>query len=327
MRALVTGGAGFIGSHLVEALLQRGDDVRIVDCFTDCYEPARKRDNLAAVADSVELIEADLLDADLPALLDGIDVVFHQAGQPGVRLSWSDGFPAYDARNVLATQRLLEGCRDHPLRRFVFAASSSVYGEAERYPTDELDLPKPRSPYGITKLAAEHLCSLYASMWGVPTVSLRYFTVFGPRQRPDMAFYRLCEALLTGTPFPQFGNGSQIRDFTYVDDVVAANLAAAADESQAPPGAVINVAGGGSVSLREVIAMIEEIAGEPVPIEQHLVQSGDVSRTGGSIERARTMLGWSPQVDLREGLARQLEWHRTHRFGAPVAARARSQGE
>ena len=319
MRVLVTGGAGFVGSHLAEALFWRGDDVRIVDCFSEYYDPARKRGNLAAIADSVELIEADLLVADLPALLDGVDLVFHQAGQPGVRLSWSDGFPAYDANNVLVTQRLLEACRDHPLRRFVLAGSSSVYGEAERYPTEEDDLPRPRSPYGITKLAAEHLCSLYGAMWGVPTVSLRYFTVYGPRQRPDMAFHRLCEALLTGVPFPRFGDGSQIRDFTYVDDIVAANLAAATRD--APSGSVINIAGGSSVSLAEVIALIEEIAGEPIPVEQHPVQAGDVTRTGGSTERARSLLGWSPQVGLRDGLERQLEWHRTHRDAPPVGER------
>jgi len=311
MRALVTGGAGFIGSHLAEALLKCGDEVRIIDCFNDYYDPARKRDNLAGILDAVELVEDDLLVTDLAALLDGIDVVFHQAGQPGVRLSWSDGFPAYDANNVLVTQRLLEACRDHPLRRFVFAGSSSVYGEAERYPTEEDDLPRPRSPYGITKLAAEHLCSLYGAMWDVPTVSLRYFTVFGPRQRPDMAFHRLCEALVTGTPFPRFGDGSQIRDFTFVDDIVRANLAAA--ESDLPPGEVVNIAGGSSVSLAEVIALIEEIGSATIPVEHHPAQSGDVSRTGGSIERAKNLLGWSPQVSLRAGLERQLDWHGTHR--------------
>ena len=313
MRALVTGGAGFIGSHLAEALVARGDEVRVVDCLTPYYDGDQKRANLLALEGRAEILTTDLGDGDLAPLVADIDVVFHQAGQPGVRLSWGDGFGAYEYNNIRATQRLLEACRDVPLKRFVYASSSSIYGEAERYPTAELDLPRPRSPYGVTKLAGEHLCSLYAAGWLVPTMSLRYFTVYGPRQRPDMAFHRLCESVLTGQPFPQYGDGSQIRDFTYVTDVVAANLAAAdASVDAVAAGEVLNVAGGTSTSLATVIATVEELAGTPVPIDHRPEQSGDVSRTGASTERARTWLGWAPEVDLRAGLASQLAWHRDH---------------
>jgi UDP-glucuronate 4-epimerase len=311
VQTLVTGGAGFIGSPLVEALLARGDHVRVVDCLTDYYDVAQKEANLDGFVDhpGCELVATDLRETDVAALLDGIDVVFHQAGQPGVRLSWASGFPDYDSINILATQRLLEACRKVPVERFVFASSSSVYGEAPSYPTTEDDLPRPRSPYGVTKLAAEHLCGLYAASWAIPTVALRYFTVYGPRQRPDMAFHRLCDAVLGGEPFPIFGDGSQIRDFTFVADVVAANLAAA--DADAKPGEVVNVAGGGSISLAEVIELIGDLAGAPVPVERRGEQAGDVTRTGGSIERAERILGWSPRTDLRTGLAAQLAWHRS----------------
>ena len=318
----MTGGAGFIGSAVVDQLVERGDDVRVVDCLTPYYDLEQKEANLRAFAGRAEVMTTDLGDGDLAEVVADVDVVFHQAGQPGVRLSWGDGFGAYEFNNIRATQRLLEACRDLPLQRFVYASSSSIYGEAERYPTAELDLPRPRSPYGVTKLAGEHLCSLYAATWQVPTVSLRYFTVYGPRQRPDMAFHRLCDSVLTGAPFPQYGDGSQIRDFTYVTDVVAANLAAAdASLATVAAGEVLNVAGGTSTSLAEVIATVEELAGQPVPIDHHPEQSGDVTRTGGSTERARSWLGWSPQVDLRDGLAQQLAWHRSRQPAAQSSSR------
>src|SRR4051812_32930977 len=220
MRALVTGVAGFIGSTLAEALVGNGDVVVGVDCFTPYYDAAQKRANLQRLAATKQftLAEADLRTAELPPLLDGVDVVYHQAGQPGVRLSWASGFAEYDSHNIIATQRLLEGARAAGVARVVYASSSSVYGNAPRYPTSEDDLPQPHSPYGVTKLAAEHLCNLYAANWGVHTVSLRYFTVYGPRQRPDMAMHRLIESALAGTPFPLYGDGSAVRDFTFVDD-------------------------------------------------------------------------------------------------------------
>ncbi len=312
-RVVVTGAAGFVGSHLVDRLLARGDIVVGVDCFTPYYSPEDKRENLrdALGSDRFSLVEVDLRDADLAPVLAGADTVFHQAAQPGVRLSWSDGFSEYASHNVLATQRLLEAARDAEVGRVVYASSSSVYGNQERYPTVETDLPRPYSPYGVTKLAAEHLCGLYAENWGVPTVALRYFTVFGPRQRPDMSIHRLCEAVLTGASFPRFGDGEQVREFTYVGDIVGANLDAA--EAEVVPGSVVNVAGGGEITLNQLIAMVSELAGTDVVIEDHPAQAGDARRNGGATDRARELLGWRPEVSLRDGIAAQLAWHRARR--------------
>jgi nucleoside-diphosphate-sugar epimerase len=313
---VVTGAAGFIGSHLTERLLAEGHDVRAVDCFTDYYDPALKEANLTAVADHERLWlhRLDLAVDPLDDVLDGAEVVYHQAGQPGVRLSWATGFGAYDERNIVATQRLLEACRGRPLRRFVYASSSSVYGNSDHYPTTEDDLPRPFSPYGVTKLAAEHLCLAYAENFRLPAIALRYFTVYGPRQRPDMAFHRLIEAGLGGPPFPAYGDGSQVRSFTYVDDVVEANLLAAA--ADVAPGEVVNVAGGGSVSMREVYALVEELLGAPVAIDHQPEASGDVRRTGGSFDKATRLLGWAPRVDVPEGLARQVAWRQARAAGA-----------
>ncbi len=309
MLALVTGAAGFIGSNLTDQLLGSGWQVRGVDRFTAYYEEAQKRANLAAATqrDSFELIEADLLSAELGPLLDGVDVVFHQAAQPGVRLSWADGFRLYNDLNVNVTQRLLEACRRHRVQRFVYASSSSVYGQAPAWPTMEVTETRPHSPYGVTKLAAEHLCRAYAANFGVPTVSLRYFTVYGPRQRPDMATHRLIQAARTGSSFPLFGDGQQIRDFTFVDDVVAANVLAATRD--VPAGSVMNVAGGGSTKLLDLVDLVGECVGQPVTIDWQPAQPGDVERTGGSIERAGQMLGWEPQVAIEEGVRRQVAWH------------------
>jgi UDP-glucuronate 4-epimerase len=310
MRALVTGAAGFVGSHLVDALLERGDGVRGVDCFTPYYGRAAKDANLAAarLLPGFELVDADLRTAELAPLVDGVDVVFHQAAQAGVRLSWTDGFGDYVGHNVLATHRLLEVVRTvSPTARVVYASSSSVYGNQARYPTHEEDLPRPYSPYGVTKLAAEHLCGVYAENWGVRTVSLRYFTVFGPRQRPDMSIYRLCEAALAGHAFPRFGDGRQIREFTYVDDIVAGNLAAA--DRDIAPGTVANLAGGGEITLNELIELVGTLAGTAVKIDEQPAQAGDAFRNGGAIDRARTLFGWEPGVGLRDGIAAQLAWH------------------
>ncbi len=313
MTHLVTGVAGFIGSQLAEALLEEGHDVLGIDGFTPYYERAIKDANLSELRnrDDFRLVEADLREADLVELLDGVDVVYHQAAQPGVRLSWSEGFATYDSCNVLATQRLLEAARQTGVGRFVYASSSSVYGNADAYPVSESDLPRPHSPYGVTKLAAEHLCGLYAANHGVATVALRYFTVYGPRQRPDMAFHRLIEGALDGEPFPLYGDGSHVRDFTYVGDVVRANVLAGT--AHVEPGTVVNVCAGGSTVLRDVIDAVGDAVGSPVPIEQHAEQAGDVQRTGGSNEAARRLLGWEPQTSLADGIAAQVAWHRSRR--------------
>jgi len=311
VNALVTGAAGFVGSHLAEALLARGDTVIGVDCFTPYYERIDKEQNLARAFahDDFELVEADLRTADLDVLLSGVDTVFHQAAQAGVRLSWSGGFSDYVGHNVLATQRLLEAVqRARPGIRVVYASSSSVYGNQVRYPTVETDLPQPFSPYGVTKLAAEHLCSLYAENWGVHTVSLRYFTVFGPRQRPDMSIHRLCQAAVDGSAFPLYGDGTQIREFTYVADIVAANIAAA--DRDVAPGTYLNVAGGAEITINELIALVGELAGSPVAVDPEPRKPGDSFRNGGATDRARELLGWRPEVPLREGLSRQIAWHR-----------------
>ncbi len=236
-------------------------------------------------------------------------MVWHLAGQPGVRLSWSDGFADYVGHNVLATQRLLEAVqRARPDARVVYASSSSVYGNQSRYPTVESDLPRPFSPYGVTKLAAEHLCGLYSENWALHTVSLRYFTVFGPRQRPDMSIHRLCQAAVDGSTFPRYGDGTQIREFTFVGDIVAGNIAAA--DRDVAPGTYLNLAGGAEITLNDLIALVGEVAGAPLAVEPGPRMAGDSFRNGGAIDRAREVLGWEPKVSLREGLVQQIAWHR-----------------
>ena len=304
MRALLTGGAGFIGSHLAERLAAEGHEVTVVDAFTDYYDPSLKRANFSVLqAAGVELAEGDLNQLDLGALVRGVDVVFHLAGQPGVRASWGETFSVYLDQNVLATQRLLEACKAESTERFVYASSSSIYGDAERFPTSEDDLPAPISPYGVTKLAAEHLCRLYYRAYGLPTVSLRYFTIYGPRQRPDMAFTRFIAATLEGEPLPVFGDGEQVRDFTFVADAVSATYAAA---SVGEPGRVYNIAGGTQTTVREVIETIGELTGREPQVENREPMPGDARRTGADTSRARADLGYAPSVDLREGLSRQV---------------------
>jgi UDP-glucuronate 4-epimerase len=309
-RALVTGVAGFVGSSLAERLVHDGFDVVGVDAFTSYYDQSLKRRNVEGLLRSPHfaLHRGDLLTLDLDPLLDGVDTVFHQAAQPGVRLSWAEGFSTYSKHNIDATQRLLEAVRRRPITRFVFASSSSVYGLASRFPTDETVTPRPFSPYGVTKLAGELLCGAYADNYGVPTVVLRYFTVYGPRQRPDMAIHRLVECALHGRPFTVFGDGTQVRDLTYVTDVVDANLRAAT--SELPASACINIAGGSTVTLNELVVMLGDVTGRELRIEHAPAAAGDVQQTAASIDAARELLGWKPEVELRDGLAAQLEWQR-----------------
>lgn len=309
--ALVTGVAGFVGSTIAARLLADGRDVVGVDALTDYYDPGIKRANLERLAHPrFRFVEADLTTADLAPLVADAELVFHQAGQPGVRASWGKAFERYTLDNVHATQRLLEAALDAPrLTRFVYASSSSVYGDAERYPTRETDLPQPVSPYGVTKLAAEHLSTLYARTRGLPTVSLRYFTVYGPGQRPDMAFTRFCRAVHAGRPIELYGSGEQVRDFTYVDDVVEANLRVAlADAASVPAGAVFNVAGGASTTVNEVLELLGRIAGREVQVSRGPAVVGDARRTGGDTAALRRATGWDPKVGLEEGLAEQYRW-------------------
>ncbi|MFH8573944.1 NAD-dependent epimerase/dehydratase family protein [Streptomyces sp. NPDC017993] len=306
MRAVVTGAAGFIGSHLCEHLLAAGDEVVGVDCLTDTYDPAVKRRNLRTALSSPHFTfrHADLLRTDAVALLAGADAVYHLAGQPGVRLSWGEDFALYTDRNVLATQRLLEAARAHPPAKFVYASSSSVYGEALRRPTPESAYPRPVSPYGVTKLAGEQLCELYRTAHGLPTVALRLFTVYGPRQRPDMAFARLLAAASGGPAFPLYGDGGQSRDFTYVTDVVSAMRAAARSSFTG----VANLGGADPVSMQQAVAVVERLVG-PVLLTRHPASAGDARHTGADIRRARAAFGFRPSVGLHKGLAEMAAEH------------------
>jgi UDP-glucose 4-epimerase len=308
MRVLITGVAGFIGSSIARAELQRGNDVAGIDCFIDYYPRAIKENNLKPLLSDphFRFQEASLLDANLDALLDGVALIYHQAAQAGVRASWGRDFQIYTQNNVQATQRLLEACKGRDLR-LVYASSSSVYGNTEHLPMTEDHPTVPVSPYGVTKLAAEHLARLYWTNFGVPTVSLRYFTVYGPGQRPDMAFHKLIKAMLRGEEFAVFGDGDQTRDFTFVSDAVAANLAAA---ERGQSGGVYNIGGGSRVTLKEVIALAEKIVGRPARIRNVEPQKGDVRHTYADTSRAREDFGYAPRVKLEEGLAAEVEWIR-----------------
>lgn len=307
MRALVTGGAGFIGSTLSERLLEQGASVRAIDAFTDFYPRPLKERNLENLRGRAgyEFIEGDLRDLDLSAALDGVTHVFHLAAQAGVRRSWGKEFQVYTGLNVDSTQRLLEACATKPIERLVYASSSSVYGDEVAIPMTETALPQPVSPYGVTKLAAEQLCHLYFVNYGVPAVSLRYFTVYGPRQRPDMGFHRFFSAVLSGQPLIQFGDGLQTRDFTFVADAVTSTATAAV---RGVPGRVYNIGGGSRVSLREVFDLIARVSGRKVTIDQQGPQKGDMRDTYADTTLARQDLAFAPSVTLEEGLRAMWRW-------------------
>jgi UDP-glucose 4-epimerase len=307
MRALVTGCAGFIGSHLTESLLDDGVAVLGVDCFNENYGRRQKLVNLerAREWDAFEFVPVDLARGDLHELVGETDVVFHLAAEPGVGASW-DGFERYVRNNVFATQLLLEASRARPERRFVYASSSSVYGDQPELPAREDARPRPLSPYGTTKLAGEHLGLLYHANFGVDAVILRYFSVYGPRQRPDMAFRRFCEAALADAPIELYGDGDQTRDFTFVDDVIAATRAAA--ERDGLGGRIFNVGDGSPVSINAAVRTIEDLAGRPLRIERSAPRTGDVHDTSADITAARAALGYAPSTAFADGIRAQWEW-------------------
>ncbi len=306
-RVVVTGAAGFIGSHLCDRLLADGHEVVGIDTFSDYYDREVKQHNLRAALENerFKLTEADLVGAELARMLAGVKVVFHLAGQPGVRPSWGDHFDRYVHDNIVATQRLLEALRDVAIDRLVFASSSSVYGDAEMFPTKESALPRPVSPYGMTKLAAEHLVFVYLRNFGIPATALRYFTVYGPRQRPDMAFCRFMEALVENQEIEIFGDGEQTREFTFVSDAVDGTVKAASADDV---GQVINLGGGSRVTVNRVLDTLEEISGIKARRRHLPAALGDPRHTGASINVARERLGWEPRVSLRDGLAKEWEW-------------------
>ena len=306
-KSIVTGAAGFVGSHLADRLLAMGHDVVGVDSFTDSYARHLKERNLSDAKghERFQLIDGDLLDIDLDALLVSADHVFHLAGQAGVRPSWGSQFEVYLRNNIGATQRLLEAAKRAQLQTFVFASSSSIYGDAKRLPVTEETLPQPISPYGVTKLAAEHLCSLYHRVYSVPAVSLRYFTAYGPRQRPEMAIQRFLSASMNDEQVTVFGDGAQTRDFTFVGDIVEANvraLDAPADER------VFNVCGGSRISVNDLIELVGEATGKPLAVQYEPAAKGDALHTLGDSALAQRHLGLSPRTSLADGVAEQWRW-------------------
>lgn len=307
MKALVTGAAGFIGSTLVERLLAEGADVVGLDSFTDYYPRALKDANLTTAREHPKFafVETTLQAADLDAVLDGVTHIFHLAAQPGVRKSWGRHFDVYVENNVAATQHLLERCAGRTLERLVYASTSSVYGDAADIPMREDARPQPISPYGVTKLAGEHLGFLYQASYGVPVVAMRYFTVYGPRQRPDMGFHRFLSAAIDGRPITRFGDGEQTRDFTFVADIVEATYRAGL---QGVPGEIYNVGGGSRVSVNEVFDLIGQVTGRPVTIEQLPAQRGDMRDTYADTTRAQQALGFQPSVTLADGLHAEYRW-------------------
>lgn len=312
MRVLLTGAAGFLANATVQLLCREGHTVDGIDSLTDYYEPAIKLANLTQLEPlpGFTFTKRDLLTDDVDDLFENADAVIHLAGQPGVRHSWID-FSSYVKANIEATQTVLNLSHRHGVDRVVYASSSSVYGNPDTFPSHEADIPSPASPYAISKLAGEQLCTLFAQEHAVSTVSLRYFTVYGPRQRPDMLTHRLIDAASGGPTVSVFGDGEKIRDFTYVGDIARANLAAAtADVS---PGSIYNIAGGSAISVNQMIDAVEYATGRRVDRAKAPASIGDVDRTGGDTTRAQRELAWEPQVDLADGLAVQVQTMMTDR--------------
>jgi nucleoside-diphosphate-sugar epimerase len=307
--SVVTGAAGFIGSHVAETLLKQGEQVVGIDHFNDYYSPALKRQNISGFINhpNFKLIDGDIQFLDWNLLLEDVDVIYHQAAQAGVRASWGTSFRAYTERNINATQIILEAAKDAKnLKRFIYASTSSIYGNAETLPTSETIAPQPVSPYGITKLAAERLGGLYHDNFGVPFCALRYFTVYGPRQRPDMGFHKFYKAAIEGKAIDVFGDGRQTRDFTFISDAVAANLAAA--KCDAANGQIFNIGGGSRVVLEDVLDLMGDIMGQPIVRNYIDKARGDARHTAADVTKAKQMLGFAAKVSLREGLTQEWQW-------------------
>jgi nucleoside-diphosphate-sugar epimerase len=317
MKALVTGAAGFIASTLSRTLAERGAEVVGLDCFTDYYPRPLKEENVAKLKPfpNFRLVESRIQDADLGKLLDGVTHIFHLAAQAGVRKSWGRDFQTYTVNNVEATQVLLEACVGRPIEKLVYASTSSVYGDAAEIPMREDARPQPVSPYGVTKLAGEHLCMLYHVNYQVPAVALRYFTVYGPGQRPDMGFNKFLKAAHNGQPITVYGDGEQTRDFTFVGDAVNATRLAG---ERGVPGRVYNIGGGSRVSVNEVLRMIEQVVGKPVAIAREESQKGDMRDTYADTSLAAADLGFKPATSLAEGLAAEYAWLQPKLTGQPV---------
>lgn len=306
---LITGVAGFIGSTLAERLLSEGHTVRGVDCFTGYYPRPVKESNLAGLLGQprFSFAETNLASGELDGLADGVEYVFHQAGQPGVLPSWGRMFDQYVTNNIVATQRLLEALKGKPVKRFMFASSSTIYGDEQELPVRESALPKPIVPYGVTKLAAEHLVHLYHYNFGLPTITLRYFSVYGPRQRPDMAFHKFIGAIARGEAIQLYGDGEQTRDATFVGDIVEANLRAMAAPAEVN-GAVFNIGGGEQATVNRIIHEMEKLIERSAIIERVAPKAGEIRHQWADTTRARAVLGFAPGVSLYEGLRRQVEW-------------------
>jgi UDP-glucose 4-epimerase len=310
VKVVITGAAGFIGSHLAEECLRRGWEVVAIDSLTTYYSPTAKVRNADHFRrhHRCSYIEQDILDIDLPSVLDGTSVVYHLAAQAGVRASWGQSFDVYTQLNITVLQRLLEASRHAGLERFVFASSSSVYGDAEALPTPEDQMLKPVSPYGATKALGEHLTYLYFRNYEVPTVNLRFFSVYGPRQRPDMAFHRAIEAGLQGVEFRLFGDGGQTRDFTYVADIIQGTIAAG---EKAPPGSTYNLGGGSRISMLQALEIIDGELGGKLEVAKDQSQQGDARDTAADISSAERDLAYAPAWTVEHGLGEQVAWHRS----------------
>jgi len=308
LKALVTGSAGFIGSTLAEKLLKDNNQVVGIDCFIDYYPRELKEKNVEPFINhpNFTFIEKDILDMNLKELLKDVDYIFHQAAQAGVRASWGKSFGIYSDNNILGTQKLLEAAKESSIEKFIYASSSSVYGDTDQLPMKETNKLQPVSPYGVSKLAAENLCYLYYKNFKVPIISLRYFTVFGERQRPDMAFHIFIKAILKGNTLTIFGDGKQSRNFTHVDDIVQANILASESTVR---GEIFNIGGDGKrVVLNDAISLIEKLIGKKAKRNYQNKVRGDVKHTSADCSKAKSMLNYRPVIDFEEGLKREIEF-------------------